>query len=98
MIFPDTIDVETLRKERLRRPANGGPCIVILYNDDQHNMEEVVMQLMKATGYPVQRCVEIMMEAHLHGRAVAFSGEMEECEKVAAILRQIRLQVETDKF
>ena len=74
-----------------------GPYIVILYNDDYHGMDEVILQLQKATGYDIRRCVAIMVEAHTNSRAVAFSGSEEQCEHCAAILRQIRLQVETDK-
>jgi ATP-dependent Clp protease adapter protein ClpS len=74
-----------------------GPYIVILYNDDYHQMDEVVGQLQKATGYDIQRCMAIMVEAHFRSRAVAYSGSEEDCERCANILRQIRLQVETDR-
>ncbi len=74
------------------------PYIVILYNDDHHDMEEVACQLQKATGYPIERCIRVMLEAHERGRAIAYTASGEECERVARILRQIRLQVETDKF
>ncbi|HEV2471147.1 MAG TPA: ATP-dependent Clp protease adaptor ClpS [Chthonomonadales bacterium] len=74
-----------------------GRFIVILYNDDYHDMLEVVSQLQKATGYDAARCGRIMLEAHTRGRAVAFAGTEEKCDKVAAVLRQIRLQVETDR-
>src|SRR5579862_6356707 len=75
-----------------------GPYVVILYNDDFHSMDEVVGQLMKATAYTLQRCMEIMIEAHTRGRAIAFTGSGSACDRAAQILRQIRLQVETDKF
>ena len=100
----DTITIESVPDE-LALPlwkesdeANlNGPYIVILYNDDFHGMDEVVMQLQKATGYDIERCVRIMFEAHASSRAVAFSGSEDECERCAGILRQIRLQVETDR-
>ncbi len=74
-----------------------GPFIVILYNDDHHGMDEVVIQIQKATGYDIRRCVAIMVEAHTNSRAITFSGSQEQCERCAGILRQIRLQVETDR-
>lgn len=74
------------------------PYVVILYNDDHHEMEEVAGQLQKATGYTMERCVRVMLEAHERGRAIAYTGGADECERIARILRQIRLQVETDKF
>jgi ATP-dependent Clp protease adapter protein ClpS len=75
-----------------------GPSVVILYNDDYHAVDEVVSQIQKATGYAFERCVGIMLEAHTRGRSIAYTGSQEACERVAVILRQIRLQVETDKF
>src|SRR5687767_12744317 len=75
-----------------------GPYVVILYNDDYHDPGEVVEQLQKATGYDIERCIAIMLEAHTRGRAIAYTGSEEDCERAANILRQIRLQVETDRF
>lgn len=78
-------------QEQLQRP-----WVVILYNDDWHDVDEVTQQIQKATGYDLDRAERVMWEAHSQGRAIAFAGTAEECERVAAILRQIRLQVETD--
>jgi len=75
-----------------------GPYVVILYNDDYHAVDEVVSQIQKATGYAFERCVAIMLEAHTRGRSIAYTGSLESCERAACVLRQIRLQVETDKF
>jgi len=61
-------------------------------------MDAVVSQLQKATGYAIERCVHIMIEAHTRGRAIAYTGSQSDCERAARVLRQIRLQVETDKF
>ena len=100
----DTITVESVPGEQAlprwsEREDSGQlfPYIVILYNDDYHSMDEVVDQLQRATGYEMERCIKIMVEAHIRSRAIAFTGSEEECERCAQILRQIRLQVETDK-
>ncbi len=74
------------------------PYVVILYNDDVHDMGEVVEQTQRATGYDIERCIRIMLEAHAQGRAIAYTGSAADCERVARILRQIGLQVETDRF
>lgn len=74
------------------------PYVVILYNDDHHDMGEVIEQIQRATGYDIERCMHIMLEAHTQGRAITYTGSESECERVARILRQIRLQVETDRF
>ncbi len=78
--------------------SHEGPHVVILYNDDYHDQLEVTSQIQKATGYDIKRCLKIMMEAHSRGRAVTYTGSAEECERAANVLRQIRLQVETDCF
>jgi ATP-dependent Clp protease adaptor protein ClpS len=75
----------------------GGPWVVILYNDDYHGFDEVILQVQKATGCSLETASAITYEAHLTGRAIAYTGTEEECEKVAGVLRQIRLQVETDR-
>ena len=74
-----------------------GPWIVILYNDDYHSFDEVILQLQKATGCSLETAEAIADAAHTTGRAIAYTGTLEECERVAGILRQIRLQVETDR-
>ena len=75
----------------------GGPWVVILYNDDYHAFDEVVLQVQKATGCSREEAEFITYEAHTTGRGIAFTGPEEECERVAGVLRQIRLQVETDR-
>ena len=82
------------REESIRQ---SGPWVVILYNDDWHPYDQVVFQVQKATGCDLEQAEAITYEAHISGRAIAFSGTMEECERVAGILREIRLQVETDR-
>ncbi len=83
--------VESDQDTRTRRP-----WIVILYNDEWHPYDQVVSQVQKATGCSLEKAEAITYEAHTLGRAIAYTGSMEECERVAAVLRQIRLQVETD--
>jgi ATP-dependent Clp protease adaptor protein ClpS len=75
---------------------HSGPWVVILYNDDWHPMDQVVFQVQKATGCSLEEAEAIMVEAHITGRAIAYTGTQEECDRVAGVLRQIRLQVETD--
>lgn len=75
-----------------------GPWVVILYNCDCHSFDEVILQLQKATGCALEKAVDIAVEAHTRGRAIAYTGSGEDCEKAAAVLRSIRLQVETDRF
>ncbi len=70
---------------------------VILYNDDWHSFDEVILQVQKATGCSLERAVAITYEAHTKGRAVAYEGSKAKCQRVVATLREIRLQVEIDE-
>lgn len=73
------------------------PWVVILYNCDCHSYEEVIFQVQKATGCSLEKAVWITQEAHTTGRSIAYSGTLDECERVLGILRSIKLQVEMDK-
>jgi ATP-dependent Clp protease adapter protein ClpS len=64
---------------------------VILFNDETHNMDEVVEQICKAISCDSNTATMIMLEAHKTGRAVAYTGHLERCEHVAGVLEQIRL-------
>ncbi len=70
------------------------PWHVVLYNCDCHSADEVVLQLLKATDYTVRRCIHIMTEAHVLGRAIAYRGTEEMCVRCAKILASIGLRVE----
>ena len=84
--------------ERVERDAETGwPFVVILYNCECHTFEDVEVQLQKATGCTLEKAEALAMEVHTTGRAVVYAGTQEKCEQVAGILRQIRLQVETDR-
>lgn len=74
-----------------------GPWMVILYNCDCHTFEDVIGILQKAIGCTVEQGFALALEVHTRGRAVVFSGEREECDRVASIIASIRLQVETDR-
>jgi len=67
---------------------------VILYNDDYHLFDQVVAQVQKATGYPYRRAYGITMEAHTTGRAVVWTGDIDECLRVEAVLREIGLHTD----
>ena len=56
--------------------------------------DEVILQVQKATGCSEQEAARITTEAHFKGKAVAFTGEFVNCNKVAGILREIGLVVE----
>lgn len=74
------------------------PWCVILFNDDWHAFDEVVLQVQKATGASEELAYQITLEAHATGQAVCYSGTLVDCEKVVAVLREIRLTVKIDHY
>lgn len=72
------------------------PWKVILFNDEIHSFDEVILQLIKALGCGEQRATEIALEAHLQGKALALVGSFAECFRVVSILREIQLIVEIE--
>lgn len=89
------------REDIWEQVSTGGdfdsPYIVILYNCDCHTFDDVIRQMQKATGCSLEKGEAVAYEVHTRGRAAVFSGSQIECERVANILREIRLQVETDR-
>ena len=72
------------------------PCRVVLYNDDWHTFDEVALQIVKATGCDPETAWGMAVNVDRNGREVVFHGARAACEKVAGVLRQIRLQTEVD--
>lgn len=63
---------------------------LILFNSS-HTWDEVIEQLMKATGYDPVHCEQIAVIAHTKGKAVVKSGSVEELSGINSILKEIRL-------
>ena len=90
-------DILTVPRIDSSGPDNDqGRFRVIIYNDEYHDQQEVVEQLIKATDCSMQKALRIMLEAHHKGRAVCFRGSKSKAERAVKILREIRLQCEID--
>lgn len=83
--------MEKTLQEKKTDHVLGRPFNVILFNDDHHSMEEVTVQIVKATGLTPGQAQAIMLTAHQSGRAVVITAHKERCEHVSAILEEIRL-------
>jgi ATP-dependent Clp protease adaptor protein ClpS len=75
----------------------GNQSRVVLFNDDWHTFEEVISQIIKATGCSFDDARERTFEVHNNGKSVVYNGEMNSCLKVSSVLEEIALhtQVET---
>ena len=64
---------------------------VILFNDDWHSFEEVITQIIKATGCTFEQARDYTFEVHVKGRSIVFNGSMSRCLKVSSVLEEIAL-------
>ena len=64
---------------------------VILYNDNIHTFEEVILQVAKATGESRRDCARMAWEVHTRGQASIFEGELFDCLQVSSVLEEIAL-------
>ena len=67
------------------------PAKVILFNDENHSFEDVIVQVDKATGFGRDKSEAITMEAHVKGRAIVIDGPMQICLHVSRVLEEIGL-------
>jgi len=76
---PAVVEPRTKPREstRTRRVP---PYHLIIANDDHHSMEFVVEVLRKVLGVPMERAVQLMLEAHTSGRAIVWTGPKEVAE------------------
>ncbi len=72
------------------------PWRVILYNDEIHTFEEVISQLIKATGCATGKAEELAWKVHTNGKAAVYEGSFEECFRVQGVLREIQLVTEIE--
>jgi ATP-dependent Clp protease adapter protein ClpS len=85
---PDVIDDEDI--------GTVEPHQLILFNDDIHNFDEVILQLMKALKCSITHATALAFEAHTRGKALVFTGDIGECLKVQGVLEEIGLHTQIE--
>lgn len=65
---------------------------VILFNDEWHTFDEVIEQIIKATGCTADKAETLTLEVHHRGKAMVYEGEMVDCIRVSAVLEEISLR------
>ncbi len=73
---PEVLPDEDTETKTRRQP----PYAVIIHNDDLNSMGFVIEVLMKVFGYTVEKCYQLMIEAHEKGRSVVWIGTLEVAE------------------
>ena len=84
----ETPDTEVLVADSI---GIGLPAKVILYNDEIHSFDEVIVQLVKATGCSSVEAEALAFEVDSRGLACVYEGEFGECLHVSSILEEIAL-------
>ena len=92
-VEPATPDVEEKEKED-DGTGTDKPWRVILYNDEVHTFEEVINQLIKATGCSRGKAEELAQTVDQKGQADVYEGDFQECFEVQQILKEIQLVTE----
>jgi ATP-dependent Clp protease adaptor protein ClpS len=82
--------------EELEEISIAEPAKVILFNDEVHTFDEVIAQLIKATGCDRTKAEALAMEVHNLGKAIVFSGDMHRCVEVSSILEEIQLMTQIE--
>lgn len=72
------------------------PAKVILFNDDVHTFEEVIVQLMKALRCAEHKAEALALEVHTNGKGVVYTGEILHCMEVSHILEEIKLMTQIE--
>lgn len=65
---------------------------LILFNDSHHDFDEVINQLIKATGYGYDKAESITLEVHNKGKAPVIMGKLEKCLSAQTVLEEIALR------
>ena len=70
------------------------PCRVFLFNDVWHTYDEFIVQLMKAIRCTFTKAQGFAFEVHNNGKAMVFSGSLNECLRVSSVLEEIALHTQ----
>ena len=72
------------------------PAKVILFNDEVHTFDEVIGQIIKATGCDQSRAEALTWEVHNAGKACVYEGEITRCVEVSHVLEEIELMTQIE--
>ena len=72
------------------------PAKVILFNDEVHTFDEVIGQIIKATGYDLAKAEALTWEVHSAGKAIVYEGEIPRCMEVSGVLEEIELMTQIE--
>ena len=71
--------------------------VVIVFNNEVNTYDEVILILQKATGCTLEEAEMETWEIDHTGRSVVHHGDRSECERAAAIIATIGIQVAVER-
>ncbi|WCL48561.1 ATP-dependent Clp protease adaptor ClpS [Leptospira sp. GIMC2001] len=72
------IDIST----EVKPPKPGGPCRVVLWDDNEHTYEYVIEMLVEICQMTVEQAFEHAVEVDNKKKTIVFSGEFEHAEHI----------------
>ncbi|MFA6440377.1 MAG: ATP-dependent Clp protease adaptor ClpS [Bacteriovoracaceae bacterium] len=72
------------------------PAKAILFNDEVHTFDEVINQIIKATGCDTPTAERMTWEVHHTGKSCVYTGELVKCLQVTSILEEIELMTQVE--
>ena len=72
------------------------PWRVILFDDDVHTFEDVILQLMKAVGCTPEQGYRHALTVHTEGKDCVYQGDFFDCFRVQGVLKEIALVTEIE--
>jgi len=67
---------------------------VVLYNDDRHTFDEVILQIIKAVNCSFDEARNKAFEVHVKGKAMIFNGRFKDCLRVSSVLEEVALHTQ----
>ncbi len=85
----------TVLEPDLQHSTTGAPrWMVVIFNNDTNDFDEVIGILMEATGCGVEEAFIEAWEAHTYGKAPVHFADRETCENAAALISTIGVRTE----
>ena len=92
----ETVPVIEREEEKDTDVVTQEPAKVLLFNDEVHTFDEVIGQIIKATGCDIAKAESLTWEVHTRGKAIVYTGEMTRCIEVSGVLEEIELMTQIE--
>jgi len=82
---------DVLDETKIQEPAKA-----VLFNDEVHTFDEVIHQIMKATGCDRTTAEAKTLEVHHTGKSIVYIGDLVKCLQVTSVLEEIELMTQVE--